>query len=76
MCVYSGDMYTVFEDVSFCLYTLIMLLFLVYGRGGGGKGLGQPGDNGTITGIVCPIGLYGILCEVDLFLFNPSYLWF
>lgn len=31
--------------------------------GGGGKGLGQPGDNGTITGIVCPKGLYGIFCE-------------
>ncbi|KVH93854.1 hypothetical protein Ccrd_004082, partial [Cynara cardunculus var. scolymus] len=31
--------------------------------GGGGKGLGQPGDKGTITGIVCPKGLYGIFCE-------------
>ncbi|KAL7602506.1 hypothetical protein Lser_V15G25631 [Lactuca serriola] len=31
--------------------------------GGIGKGLGQPGNNGTITGIVCPQGLYGIFCE-------------
>ncbi|KAM0020816.1 hypothetical protein Hdeb2414_s0025g00671221 [Helianthus debilis subsp. tardiflorus] len=31
--------------------------------GGVGKGLGQPGDNGTITGISCPKGLYGIFCE-------------
>ncbi|KAK9060790.1 hypothetical protein SSX86_021496 [Deinandra increscens subsp. villosa] len=31
--------------------------------GGVGKGLGQPGDNGSITGIICPKGLYGIFCE-------------
>nr|GFA92479.1 GMP synthase [glutamine-hydrolyzing] [Tanacetum cinerariifolium] len=31
--------------------------------GGVGKGLGQAGDDGTITGIVCPEGLYGIFCE-------------
>ncbi|XP_076911612.1 uncharacterized protein LOC143569627 [Bidens hawaiensis] len=31
--------------------------------GGIGKGLGQPGDNGTITGISCPKGLHGIFCE-------------
>ncbi|PWA99263.1 hypothetical protein CTI12_AA010250 [Artemisia annua] len=31
--------------------------------GGVGKGLGQAGDDGTITGIACPEGLYGIFCE-------------
>ncbi|XP_071713912.1 uncharacterized protein [Rutidosis leptorrhynchoides] len=31
--------------------------------GGVGRGMGQAGDNGTITGIVCPKGLYGIFCE-------------
>lgn len=31
--------------------------------GGVGRGLGQAGDNGTVTGIVCPKGLYGIFCE-------------
>ncbi|GLU09988.1 hypothetical protein SLE2022_268200 [Rubroshorea leprosula] len=32
-------------------------------RGGLGRGQGYAGENGTITGKVCPRGLYGIFCE-------------
>lgn len=35
-----------------------------YDRGGNGKGKGDSGANGTITGKACPKGLYGTFCEV------------
>ena len=39
--------------------------FFFFGRGGIGRGHGRSGENGTVTGKVCPRGLYGIFCEVD-----------
>ncbi|XP_022893269.1 uncharacterized protein LOC111407817 isoform X2 [Olea europaea var. sylvestris] len=32
-------------------------------RGGVGRGLGQDGENGTVSGKACPKGLYGIFCR-------------
>ncbi|XP_051132101.1 uncharacterized protein LOC127252110 [Andrographis paniculata] len=32
-------------------------------RGGIGRGQGQEGENGTLSGKACPKGLYGIFCE-------------
>ncbi|XP_021835931.2 uncharacterized protein [Spinacia oleracea] len=32
-------------------------------RGGLGKSQGYPGEEGTVTGKACPIGLHGIFCE-------------
>ncbi|KAH9605825.1 hypothetical protein KSS87_018586 [Heliosperma pusillum] len=32
-------------------------------RGGSGRSPGHPGEEGTITGKACPVGLHGIFCE-------------
>ncbi|KAE8705874.1 putative zinc protease PqqL-like [Hibiscus syriacus] len=49
----TGDLYQPIATVKGSINT----------RGGFGRGQGHTGENGTITGKVCPKGLYGIFCE-------------
>lgn len=39
------------------------------GRGGTGSDNGHAGKDGSLTGKECPKGLYGVFCEVSIFLF-------
>lgn len=48
-----GDAYLPIASVKGTIYT----------GGGIGRGHGRSGENGTVTGKVCPKGLYGIFCE-------------
>ncbi|KDP34141.1 hypothetical protein JCGZ_07712 [Jatropha curcas] len=49
----TGDVYQPIASVKGSIQT----------RGGIGRGEGQAGENGTLTGKACPKGLYGVFCQ-------------